>query len=162
MRKMILLVTLTAMMMVVHAQTLFTYGGKPVSKGEFLEAFNKNPVADTVNRNRALQDYLDLYINYKLKVQDAYDEKLDNSDEYRNESDNFKRQLADAAVNNEANLNSLVEEAYQRSQKDLNLNQIFIPATTDTAAAYKKINEIYTALKAGKELSGDDKIKETS
>src|SRR3954447_21368416 len=140
MRKMILLATLTAMMIIVHAQTLFTYGGKPVSKGEFLEAFNKNPVADTVNRSKALQDYLDLYINYKLKVQDAYDDKLNNSDEYRNESDNFKRQLADAAINKEANLNSLVEEAYQRSQKDLFLDQIFIPASADTVAAFKKIN----------------------
>src|SRR4051794_29655340 len=149
MRKMILLATLTAMMMVVHAQTLFTYGGKPVSKGEFLEAFNKNPVADTVNRNTALQDYLDLYISYKLKVQDAYDEKLNNSDEYRNESDNFKKQLVDAAVNKEANLNSLVEEAYQRSQKDLLLDQVFIPAAADTAAAFKKISEIYAALKGG-------------
>ncbi|TKK71927.1 hypothetical protein FC093_02625 [Ilyomonas limi] len=162
MRKILLLVILSAMIMAARAQTLFTYGGKPVSKGEFLEAFNKNPVADTVNRKTALQNYLDLYINYKLKVQAAYDEKLNNSDEYRNESDNFKKQLADAAVNKEANLNSLVEEAYQRSQKDLLLDQIFIPAKEDTAAAYKKINEVYAALKAGKTLPATDTIKETS
>jgi len=161
MRKLILLASLSAMIGAAHAQTLFTYGGKPVSKEEFIQAFNKNPATDTTNRKTALQNYLDLYINYKLKVQDAYDEKLNNNDEYRNESDNFKKQLADAAVNNEANLNRLVEEAYQRSQKDLNLNQIFIPATTDTVAAYKKINEIYAALKAGKALSGNDTVKET-
>jgi len=160
MRKIVLLASLSAMMGAAQAQTLFTYGGKPVSKNEFIQAFNKNPVADTANRKTAIQNYLDLYINYKLKVQDAYDEKLNNSDEYRNESDNFKKQLADAAVNNEANLNRLVDEAYQRSQKDLNLNQVFIPATTDTAAAYKKINEIYTALKAGKPIPSDT-IKET-
>src|SRR3954468_852736 len=162
MRKVLLLASLSAIMGAAQAQTLFTYGGKPVSKEEFVQAFNKNPTPDTTSRKTALQNYLDLYINYKLKVQDAYDEKLNNNDEYRSESDNFKKQLADAAVNNEANLNSLVEEAYQRSQKDLYLNQVFIPATTDTAAAYKKINEIYTALKAGKALPGNDTIKETS
>jgi peptidyl-prolyl cis-trans isomerase SurA len=160
MRKMILLASLSAMIGAAHSQTLFTYGGKPVSKEDFIQAFNKNPTPDTTSRKTALQNYLDLYINYKLKVQDAYDEKLNNNDEYRNESDNFKKQLADAAVNNEANLNSLVEEAYQRSQKDLNLNQIFIPATTDTVAAYKKINEIYAVLKSGKALTGDT-VKET-
>src|SRR3954447_6180092 len=162
MRKLLLLTSLSAMIVAVHAQTVFTYGSKPVSKQEFIQAFNKNPTPDTTSRKTALQNYLDLYIDYKLKVQEAYAEKLNNSDEFRNESDNFKKQLADAAVNNEANLNQLVEEAYQRSQKDLNLNQIFIPATADTAAAYKKINGIYTALKAGKELSGNDTIKETS
>ena len=162
MRKILLLTSLSAMIVAAHAQTVFTYGGKPVSKEEFIQAFNKNPTPDTTSRKTALQNYLDLYINYKLKVQDAYDEKLNNNDEYRNESDNFKKQLADAAVNSEANLNSLVEEAYQRSQKDLFLNQVFIPSTTDTAAAYKKINEIYAALKAGKALPGNDTIKETS
>ena len=161
MRKVLLLASFSAIMGAAQAQTLFTYGSKPVSKQEFIQAFNKNPTPDTTSRKTALQNYLDLYINYKLKVQDAYDEKLNNNDEYRNESDNFKKQLADAAVNNEANLNSLVEEAYQRSQKDLNLNQIFIPAATDTLAAYKKINDIYTALKAGKALPGDDTVKET-
>ena len=160
MRKMLLLATLSAMVVAAHAQTLFTYGGKPVSKDEFIQAYNKNPNPDTLNRTKALHDYLDLYINYKLKVQSAYDEKLNHSDAYRSEADNFKKQLADATVNNEANLNKLVEEAYERSQKDLNLNQIFIPATTDTAAAYKKINEIYAALQAGKALP-EDTIKET-
>ena len=160
MRKILLLTFLSAMMSAAQAQTLFTYGGKPVSKEEFIQAFNKNPAPDTTNRKTALQNYLDLYINYKLKVQDAYNEKLNNNDEYRNESDNFKKQLAETAVNNEANLNHLVEEAYQRSQKDLNLNQIFIPAATDTAAAYKEINQIYTALKNGKALTGDT-VKET-
>jgi len=161
MRKILLLASFSAMIGTVHTQTLFTYGGKPVSKEEFVQAFNKNPTPDTTSRKTALQNYLDLYINYKLKVQEAYDEKLNNSDDYRNESDNFKKQLADAAVNKEANLSQLVEEAYQRSQKDLNLSQLFIPATdADTAAAYKKINDIYAMLKAGKTLPNDT-VKET-
>src|SRR5690349_5496279 len=105
MRKMILLASFSAMIGAAHSQTLFTYGGKTVSKGDFIQAFNKNPTPDTTDRKTALKNYLDLYINYKLKVQDAYNEKLNNNDEYRNESDNFKKQLADAAVNNEANLN---------------------------------------------------------
>lgn len=161
MKKILLVAFLSAITMAASAQTLFTYGGKPVSKAEFLQAFEKNPVADTVSRKAALQDYLDLYINYKLKVQAAFDEHLNNNDQYRNESDNFKKQLADAAVNREANLNSLVEEAYRRSQKDLYLNQIFVPATTDTVAAFKKINEIYANLKEGKTLKADNSITET-
>ena len=69
MRKTILLTSILAMVGAAHAQTLFTYGGKPVRKEEFIRAFNKNPSGDTTNRKAALQNYLDLYINYKLKVQ---------------------------------------------------------------------------------------------
>lgn len=137
-----------------QAQTLFTYGTKPVSKQEFLKAFDKNPTGDTTSRATALKNYLDLYINYKLKVQAAYDEHLNTSEEYKNEAENFKNQLADVAINNEANLNNLVDEAFLRGKKDIELQQIFIPAATqDTATVAKKINEAYAQLKAGKSFN---------
>ena len=139
--------------MPVHAQTLFTYGNKKVSKNEFVKAFDKNPSADTASREKLLQSYLDLYIKYKLKVQAAYDEKLDKTDEYKSESDNFKKEIAETAINNEANINSLVQEAFLRSRTDIQLSQIFIPVangTTDTMAAFTKINEAYSLLQKGK------------
>ena len=57
---------------VLYSQTLFTYGTKKVSKDEFLKAYNKNP-NPTGNRKDGLKEYLNLYMNYKLKVQAAYD-----------------------------------------------------------------------------------------
>ncbi len=133
------------------AQTLFTYGGKPVSKTEFLNAFNRNPSTDTSNRKQALKSYLDLYIKYKLKVAAAYDEKLNLTDQYINESQSFKRELAETAMNNEADVNAIVKEAFGRSQKDIHLSQIFVPAHagSDTSDALKKINEAYSVLSKG-------------
>ena len=134
------------------SQTLFTYGNKAVSKHEFVQAFDKNPSADTASRNESLKNYLDLYIRYKLKVQAAYDEKMNESDEYKSEADNFKKELAETAINNEANLNSLVREAFLRSQKDIQLAQIFIPVATgkDSSLAFAEINKAYDLLKNGK------------
>ncbi len=100
-----------------HSQTLFTYGNKAVSKNEFLKAFEKNPSIDTTSRDASKKNYLNLYIKYKLKVQAALEEKLNQTDEYKSEADNFKKDLAETAVNNEANLNSLVREAFLRSQQ---------------------------------------------
>ncbi|MDQ2751801.1 MAG: peptidylprolyl isomerase, partial [Bacteroidota bacterium] len=136
----------------IHSQTLFTYGNKTVSKNEFLKAFEKNPSIDTTSHEASLKNYLDLYIKYKLKVQAALDEKLNQTDEYKSEADNFKKDLAETAMNNEANLNNLVSEAFLRSQKDIELAQVFVPygKNGDTTAAFAKINEAYSLLKKGK------------
>ena len=146
---------LSSLCLSVFSQTLFTYGGKTVSKNEFVNAFDKNPSADTMSREVALRGYLNLYINYKLKVQAAHDEKLDVTDEYRSDRDRFKLDMAETAINNEANINSLVREAFIRSRKDIQLAQVFIPvaAGSDTAEAFKKIDEAYTQLKSGKSFS---------
>ncbi|HWB27960.1 MAG TPA: peptidylprolyl isomerase [Chitinophagaceae bacterium] len=132
-----------------HAQTLFTVNSKPVSKQEFLKAFNKNP--DTSgNRSREMHDYLNMYINFKLKLQQAYDEKLENKEEFKDESNNFKKQLTENYINEQANINQLVHEAFNRSQKDILLAEVFVAPGNDTAAPYKKINDALNALKSGK------------
>ncbi len=136
----------------VHAQILFTYGNKEATKQEFLDAFNKNytPEAD---RPKALNEYLRLFINYKLKVQAAYDEKLDEQPSFREESENFKKQVAENFINEEADIKALVKEAYDRSKKDIKVSQVFIEFGNDTAEAYKKIQEAYRQLKAGKNFT---------
>jgi peptidyl-prolyl cis-trans isomerase SurA len=137
-----------------YSQTLFTYGSKKVSKEEFLKAYNKNPNPNG-NRKDGLNEYLNLYVNYKLKVQAAYDEKLNEQPTFKYESENFKKQVADNIINDEANVKELVQEAFNRSQKDIHVAQVFIEvkAGTDTALAYKQIQAAYKQLKAGKEFS---------
>jgi peptidyl-prolyl cis-trans isomerase SurA len=131
------------------AQPLFTYGNRLVDKKEFITAFNRSP--DTVaDRKKALQQYLRLYINYKLKVQAAYDEKLNESSSFQLEAANFKRQLAENIINEEANEKALIEEAFERSKKDILVQQVFVEYGKDTLAALKKITTAYQQLKEGK------------
>src|SRR4051812_18304171 len=133
------------------AQSLFTIGKVAVSKDEFLRAFNKNPVTGT-ERRKALKEYLELYINFRLKVQAAYDAGLDKDPNQQFELENFKKQLADNIINNEANVKELVKEAFERGQKEIHLQQVYIelPENVDTAEAYKKIQLAYKQLQAGK------------
>ena len=134
------------------AQTLFTYGNKAVSKEEFLRQFsrNLNPAED---RNKALQDYLPLYINYKLKVQDAYDKKLDTQYTQLAELTEFRRQIEDNYFSQQANLDDLIKEAAERSKKDIQLQDVYIgfnpadPASADSAAALAA--KAYQKLKSG-------------
>ena len=147
--------------MVAQSQTLFTYNNTPVSKDEFLKAFNKNPDT-TGNHAQKLRDYLDMYINFKLKLQEAYYEKLDAKDEFKDEAQNFKSQLTENYINSQANIGQLVHEAFVRSQQDILLAEVFVaaPQGTDTSAARQKIQEALTALNAGK--SFDDVTVEYS
>jgi peptidyl-prolyl cis-trans isomerase SurA len=134
--------------------TLFTYGKYPVTKEEFLKAFNKNPSLEP-DRKKALKEYLELYQNFKLKVQAAYDAKLQEDPNYLLETQNFKKQLATNFINDEANIKSLIEEALQRSQKDIHLQQVFIPfpENKDTTTAYQQAQQAYFDLNSGKSFS---------
>ena len=144
----------------VRSQTLFTYGSNPVSKDEFLEAYNKNPDT-TGDKKQKIQDYLNLYINFRLKLQAAYDEKANNNAELKSEYENFRTQLTDNFINQQADVNKLLHEAFVRSQKDIFLQQVFVPFSgIDTTDAYNQIKKAYSALEEGR--SFDDVAEQYS
>jgi peptidyl-prolyl cis-trans isomerase SurA len=135
------------------AQNVFTYGKNAVSKAEFVRAFNKNPNTNS-DKKKALKEYLDLYINFKLKVQAAYADGLDKDPTQQYELQNFKRQIADNIINEQANIKELVKEAFDRSQREIHLAQVFIevPPNGDTLAASKNIQAAYKYLKDAKDF----------
>ncbi|MEP6683892.1 MAG: peptidylprolyl isomerase [Parafilimonas sp.] len=161
-----------ALLLILHSaksQTLFTYGTNPVSKQEFLEAYNKNPDT-TGNKQQKLKDYLDLYINFRLKLQAAYDEKVNNNADLKSEADNFKTELTDNFINQQADISQLIREAFLRSQKDILVEQVFVQSSagTDTTNAYAQILKAYNELSAGKnfedvsvQYSSDSATKKT-
>lgn len=162
MKKIFFILILSIISFTVNAQTLFTYGKKAVTKKEFLKAFDKNPSPAETNRKEALKEYLSLYINYKLKVQASYDDKLNEQPSFKNESSNFKKQLAENIINNEANVDLLMHEAFERSQKDIEVAQVFIElkAGVDNIKAYNQIHKAYNDLKQGKDFA--EVVKEYS
>src|SRR6187431_2601203 len=102
------------------SQTLFTYGPYPVGKEEFLRAYNKNktPVTD---KEQSLREYLDLYAKFKLKVRTAQDQRLDTLQQLEYDLQNFRSQVAEGYMNDEKEMNAMIDEAIQRSQKDIHL-----------------------------------------
>jgi len=149
--KRILIATFCGLLFILHAkgQTLFTYGTHAVDKNEFLKAYNKNPDT-TGDRAEKMRQYLDLYINFRLKLQAAYDEGVDSNEQIKTEADNFKDQLTENFINDQSDLRELVHEAFLRNKKDILVQQVFVAAGTDTAAAYAQISKAYNELKAGK------------
>ena len=149
----IILLTITGPL---AAQSLFTYGTKSVSKEEFLKAYNKNNTNER-NNEKALREYLDLYTKFKLKVQAAYDLKLDTLPSQKAELYGFRSQLIQNYLNDESSVKVLVDEAFERSQRDIRISHIFIPVNQQDSAAViarakQKIQEAYKQLQAGKDF----------
>src|ERR1700684_306702 len=84
-----------------HAQSLFTIDGTGTSKDEFLKAYSKNNSGEKPTE-RSYREYLDLYIRYKLKVKAAYEAQLDTLPAQRTELQNFRSQVADTYLKDEA------------------------------------------------------------
>jgi peptidyl-prolyl cis-trans isomerase SurA len=141
MKKIAVMVVICVGVTQLFSQTLFTYGPYAVSKSEFLRAYNKNQTVVT-NKEQSLREYLDLYYKFKLKVKTAQTLRLDTLQQLQYDLQNFRSQVAEGYMNDEKEMNALIDEAIQRSQKDIHLlhfsvgiNSKMTPA--DTLRAYK-------------------------
>lgn len=145
------------------AQTLFTYGGKKVSKAEFIKAYQKN-TDSSANNPENIKNYLELYTRFKLKVQDAYNLKLDTLIREQEDIVAFRKQIEDQFMNDPILLKKLIDEAKVRGQKEINLSHIFIPfrpefvsnplvelpiTRADSQLAKGRINEAFNKLSNG-------------
>lgn len=139
---------------VASSQTLFTYGNNSVDAKDFLRAFNKNNAAPASERAKAISEYLELYIKSRLKIQEAFDRKYDTLPYIKNEVGNLRTQIAEGYMTDPAMQERMVNEAFQRSQKDIHVAHIFISfrnatGAMDTIAAANKKDEIGQRLKKG-------------
>ena len=102
------------------AQTIITFGANSVSKEEFLKAYNKNktPVAD---KEKSVRDYVELYTHFKMKVKEAQLLKLDTLEQQKTDLDNFRHQIEENYLSDERTFQTLLNEAFMRSQSDLYL-----------------------------------------
>ncbi|MBT8254513.1 MAG: peptidylprolyl isomerase [Bacteroidia bacterium] len=121
---------------------LFTVDGDPVKVGEFLRVYNKNLdlVKDETQKN--IDTYLDLFINYSLKLKEARLLEYDKKPEYIREFKTYKKQLAKNYLTDKRVTEELVNEAYERISNDVKASHILVrlPETeTDTMAVYKQM-----------------------
>jgi peptidyl-prolyl cis-trans isomerase SurA len=136
------------------AQTLFTYGNYKADAADFVRAFNKNNQQPAVSKEKAMREYLDLYINSRLKIREALDRGFDTLPQIKSEVDNLRSQVIENYMSDPETINRLSKEAFQRSQKDIHAAHIFISfnnsvGLTDTMAAKKKLEEVTSRLAKG-------------
>ncbi|GAC1482117.1 MAG: hypothetical protein NVS1B13_05080 [Flavisolibacter sp.] len=132
----------------VGGQTLFYYGQDSVSVSEFLKAYYKNNTG--LRNQQVFSDYLQLYINSRLKIKEARERHYDTLSQIHTELENLRQQIMPTYLSDKATTSRLVEEALQRSQKDIHLAHLFIGFSTsgtyDTTRAYHKLKQVLEAL----------------
>lgn len=132
-------------------EVLFTVAGKPVSKSEFEYIYTKNNFNNQANYSKqSLEEYMNLYINFRLKVEEALALGLDKDEKLNTELNTYEKQLLNAYIDKEV-LDKVLETEYNRSKQDVNISHIFVAIgqDDDDAQAEQKIKNIYQTLQKG-------------
>lgn len=124
-------------------EVLFTIDNKPYYTDEFIRVYNKNLDLVKDESQKDLNQYLDLFVGYKLKVNKANKLGLQDNAQYQNELKSYRVQLAKNYTTDSKVTKELVDEGYKRLLKEVNASHILImvdenAAPADTLAAYNK------------------------
>lgn len=132
--------------------------GEKISKAEFLKMYNKNSLTSGKINKEDLDAYLELFINYKLKLLQARELGLDTIPSYLEEVEKYRQQLIIPYLNDAQVTQSLIEEAYERTKTFVRASHILISLPenanpTDTLNAYKKAMSIRDRALKGEDFS---------
>jgi peptidyl-prolyl cis-trans isomerase SurA len=105
-------------------QPLVKIANEPVMTDEFIYAFNKNRPADSVASTPEIDEYLNLYINFKLKVAEANSRGMDTTAEFIKEYTSYIDQLDNSYLQSGNDTEELVQEAYSRLQFEIRASHI--------------------------------------
>ena len=158
MKKTFLLFAAALMSAMTFAQqeTLMTINGKPVSAEEFLYIYEKNNQAGAIDP-KTMDEYLDMFINFKLKVTEAEAQGIDTTEAFKKELKGYRAQATPKYLQDEQAMDSLIEMSWRHLAKDRRAAHIAIqcPMSADSAQqadALAKINEAYERVVLGKEV----------
>lgn len=133
-------------------------GNLKVSLGEFKFVYEKNNLGDkNAYTAKSVQDYVDLFVKFKLKVQEALDLKLDAADDYKQELEVYRKQLARPYLTENKVTNDLIKQAYDRLKEEINASHIMVAvgqnaAPFDTLLAYNRILDYRKRILAGEDF----------
>ena len=167
MKKIILSIALAGACMSAAAQgtqeTLMTINGKPVTAEEFVYIYEKNNQAGAVDP-KTMDEYLDMFINFKLKVAEAEAQGIDTTASFQKELKGYRAQATPKYLQDESAMDSLIEMSWRHLSKDRRAAHIAIqcPVSADSATvaeALAKINDARERVTIGKLQITRKKVK---
>ncbi|MBK7029207.1 MAG: peptidylprolyl isomerase [Bacteroidales bacterium] len=128
-----------------------------ITQGEFLRVYQKNNTKGEALERQALEEYLELYINFRLKVKEAMSLGMDTIKSFRDELSSYRRQLAQPYLIDDKSIEALVQEAYNRKLYDIRASHILLKvdrmaSAADTLAAWNKIMELRKRIMKGEDF----------
>ena len=128
-------------------QVLMTIGGKDITVKEFTDVYAKNNLKGDVIEKKSVDEYIDLFATFRMKVMEAEALQLDTNAKFQKELAGYRKQLAKPFMSSDDITDELIEEAYQRKLKDIRASHILIRCDksalpSDTLKAYNKAMDI--------------------
>lgn len=137
-------------------EVLMTIGNEKITVKDFTDVYYKNNLKSEVIEKKSVDEYLDLFVNFRMKVMEAEALQLDTSAKFKRELAGYRKQLAKPFMSSDDISDELLQEAYQRKLKDIRASHILIRCDkhalpSDTLKAYNKAIDIRK-----KALKGED------
>lgn len=134
---------------------LMRVGNSDVKVSEFKYIYEKNNGQGADYSTKSLNEYLDLYTKFKLKVEKAKALQLDTISALVSELDGYRKQLASSYLIDKEVTDFLLQELYARTKEDVEFSHIFIPVAETATKAQKedaksKLRDIKSKLVGGK------------
>ena len=124
---------------------LFKVNDSLVYVDEFNRVYNKNIDLIDENNQKDFESYLELFINYKLKLAEAYDLGLQNDPKYKSELNKYVKQLQNTYLTDRETEDKFLREAYERTKYEVSVSHILIRIDendNDTIDVYNKLNNL--------------------
>lgn len=167
MKKLYTLLLLAAGIFGLHAQSnnkpLVIIGKDTITAEEFVKAYSKNNNFATASE-ADLREYLDLFINFKIKVHEGEMMKLDTARKFQLELKQYQNQSAQQYLIDKEVTKELEDEVIAHAKKDIRASHILINCAEmaqpkDTLAAYERIMQIRNEILSGSITFADAAVK---
>lgn len=147
-------------------EVLFTVGSQEVTAEEFKAVYEKNKGVGNAIDPKTPEEYLDLYIRFKLKIAEAFDQQRDTASKFVKEFGGYRAQLAKPYLSDAGSEDALIKEAYGRMQQEVRAAHIMFELASsalpsDTLRVYKAMMELRDEIIRGK-MSFEDAARSKS
>ena len=138
-------------------EVLFTIDNKPYYTDEFARVYNKNLDLVKDESQKDLNQYLELFVGYKLKINKAYKLGLQDGTSYQNELKSYRTQLSKNYTSDSKVTKELIDEGYKRSLKEIKAAHILLmvdenATPEDTLKVYNQIFDLRKRAYAGEDF----------
>lgn len=110
---------------------LMKINGKDIKLSEFTYLYNKNNQQQV--EKETLEQYVDRFITYKLKVADAEAAQIDTLRSFKKELDGYRQDLVHPFLEDTTVKTRLIQEQYDRMTKNVDIDHLMLPLGRDYA-----------------------------
>ena len=160
MKKKILLFISCVVSILLHAQDqdyVIEVNNKKITKNEFLQIYLKNNPQPKFDK-KSIDEYLELYKKFKLKVLEAEYQGYDTLPKLKKELLGYRKSLSTPYLIDKQENSKVVEEAYNRLQKEVKASHILIrldqnASPEDTMKVFERIVTIKKRIENGEDFA---------